>query len=235
MWCATTWIAAASVLNVCRAAAKLAFRWLTRNGNWPACIAAILSTYSETQRIFRMSWTKTFEQALIRLNEHHSPLRIAVVGLGHPLLGDDAAGHELAHRLKEALQDHEDVLVVASGSVPENVSGSLRRFWPDLVILIDAAELGEEPGSMRWIPWQEASCCRSSSHSLPLRDVCAYWQQELLSEIWLLGIQPSAIRFDTPLSPTLRSTIDSASKKLISLLDLHHPARRKPEELHESP
>ena len=38
-----------------------------------------------------------------------------------------------------------------AGPAPENFTGPLRRFRPDLVLLVDAAQMDAEPGTIGWL------------------------------------------------------------------------------------
>jgi hydrogenase 3 maturation protease len=87
-------------------------------------------------------WSSLLKQALTAQKTRNQP-RVAVVGVGHELRGDDAAGVIAARLLKAVLADDDPVLVVEGGSAPENHTGPLRRFAPDLVLLVDTAQMGE--------------------------------------------------------------------------------------------
>src|SRR5688572_985737 len=86
------------------------------------------------------SWQESLSQTIKRLTkpDNDSPPRIAVLGVGQAIRGDDGAGVLLAQRL-EALGGHSGLLAVDGGPAPENFTGLLRRFQPDLVLLADAA------------------------------------------------------------------------------------------------
>src|SRR5512139_3912125 len=79
--------------------------------------------------------------------------RIAIVGVGNFERSDDAAGILVARGLlygrHGALPEH--ILVIDAGHAPENSTGELRRFGPQGVLFVDAAEMGEVPGTIRWI------------------------------------------------------------------------------------
>ena len=121
------------------------------------------------------SWESSLHQKLAqrcraaRPGRRCDPPRIAIVGIGHQLRGDDAAGVMAARALKQLYGQVPDrrLLVVDAGPAPENCTGPLRRFDPDLVILIDAAEMNEAPGTIRWLAWQETSGLSASTHTLP--------------------------------------------------------------------
>jgi hydrogenase 3 maturation protease len=81
-------------------------------------------------------------------------LRIAILGIGNELNGDDAAGLWCARsfaalaRCGERFGNKERVLIIEAGPSPESFGGPLRRFAPDLVLLVDAAEMGERLGTI---------------------------------------------------------------------------------------
>jgi hydrogenase 3 maturation protease len=144
--------------------------------------------------------------------------RIAVVGVGHELRGDDAAGMVLAQMLKSKVSEKQEILVIPAGSAPENCTGLLRRFAPDLVLLIDAAHMDLEPGEIQWLDWQTTMGLSASTHSLPLHMFSSYLCSELGCEVALLGIQPASISLGVDLSPNVRETVMRAGNALCEIL-----------------
>ena len=120
--------------------------------------------------------------------------RIAIVGIGNTLRSDDAAGILVVRALMKSrfMPDLKTVLVIDAGHAPENVTGGLRLFSPDVVLLIDAAEMGELPGTVRWVEMDEIEGMSASTHSLPLSMLASYLNWELKCEVALLGIQPAS-------------------------------------------
>ncbi len=149
--------------------------------------------------------------------------RVAVIGIGNELKGDDAAGILVARALNEIVQARQAsrpapiqgtnsceapaaVLVIDAGLAPENYTGPLRRFRPDLVVLIDAAELGKQPGQYAWVDWQEVDGFSASTHILPPSVFARYLVQELSCKVEFLGIQPATLDFDAkPSTPVLEA------------------------------
>lgn len=76
-----------------------------------------------------------------------------------------------------------------AGHAPENSTAELRRFAPGIILLIDAAEMGEAPGTIRWIDMEELDGMSASTHSMPLSMLAKYLTLELDCEVKLLGIQ----------------------------------------------
>jgi hydrogenase 3 maturation protease len=145
--------------------------------------------------------------------------RVAVVGVGNELNGDDAAGVEVARALIPPLQGRDDVLVIEGGPAPENVSGALRRFAPDAVLLIDAADLGEPPGKTRWIDFDAITGLSASTHTLPLSLLARYLSAELGCEVALLGIQPGDLSFGAPLSAPVRAAVEAIITAIRELIN----------------
>lgn len=139
------------------------------------------------------------------------PPRVAVVGVGQVLNGDDAAGVAVAQALQPLEDEHERLLIIDAGPAPENVTGALRRFSPDFILFVDAAQMEEPPGTVRWLEWEEISGVSASTHTLPLHMVAAYLQTELGAEVALLGIQPGIMLPGTDISPAVQHAVDEVA------------------------
>lgn len=173
---------------------------------------------------------RLWQEALSRnlaLPEGECPPHVAIVGVGHPLRGDDAAGLVLAEMLQPQLASTANVLVVEGGSAPENCTGLLRRFDPELIILVDTAAMDLPPGAVRWLTWQDEVTDKSlTSHALPLRVLVRYLAAELGCPITILGIQPAELTFDTPLSPPVKEAVEMIAQQLVDVFAIQEGAVR---------
>ena len=160
-------------------------------------------------------WQASLRQALKSRPRSDRPARVAVVGVGVELCGDDAAGVALAQTLRRRSCDGDTLLVIDAGPALENTGGLLRRFGPDLVLVVDAAQMDEPPGAVRWLRWQDTAGLSASTHTLPIHMFAAYLTQELGCEVALLGIQPAQNAFDTPLSPQVARAVEATADALI--------------------
>jgi hydrogenase 3 maturation protease len=131
------------------------------------------------------------------------------------LRGDDAAGVKIARALQSRLPKSDALAVIDAGCAPENQTGTLRRFTPDLVLLIDAAQMDEAPGAVRWLDWQTASGLGASTHTLPLAVFARYLVAELGCQVKLIGIQPGDTSIGSPLSPEVQQTVDEIARRLL--------------------
>ncbi len=156
------------------------------------------------------------------MNSNFNGLRVAVIGIGNELNGDDAAGVLAARALKVELANHNaienpagkentkpvELLVIDAGPAPENFSGSLRRFRPDRVLLIDAADMGKPDGSVVWVDWQDVEGFSGSTHILSPAILAKFLVQDLGCQVTFIGIQPAALEFLSPVSAAVQKAID---------------------------
>jgi hydrogenase 3 maturation protease len=130
--------------------------------------------------------------------------------VGSDLRGDDSAGLVLARRLlsDERFKNVSDFLVLEGGPAPENLTGKLRAFQPELVLFIDAAHMDASPGAIQWIPLDAIDGMSASSHSLPLSILAKYITTELGCEVAVLGIQPGQNEIEAEITPAVCAAVD---------------------------
>ena len=96
----------------------------------------------------------------------------------------------IVRSLSQNLPEQSGWLLVEAGLAPENFTGTLRRFQPDLVVLIDAAEMGLSVGKVACLDWRKTGGWSASTHILPLNMMSAFLVSELGCQVMVLGIQP---------------------------------------------
>ena len=135
---------------------------------------------------------ETWRAALRR--EVRRSARVAVLGVGHPSRGDDAAGTLVARRiLAGRALPPERALVVAAGEAPESFTGVVRRFGPDLVVVVDAARGGRRPGRVFLFDERDIADEDLSSHRIPLSRLARYVRETMGCRVVLVGIEPAAV------------------------------------------
>jgi hydrogenase 3 maturation protease len=153
------------------------------------------------------------------------PARIAILGVGNELNGDDAAGVRVVRELAARLAATPGVLLIDGGTAPENFTGPLRRFRPDLVLEIDAADFNAAPGTTRWIDWRRADGLSASTHTLPPSVLARYLVCELGCEVALVGIQPADLTFGERMSPEVEKAVTDLAGELCAWLSASAPLR----------
>ena len=124
--------------------------------------------------------------------------RLAIVGIGDELIPPDRLGMYAAREIEK--QQLPGVEVFLAGTVPESITGPLRRYQPDHVLFLDAADMGARPGTIAVIEPEQIQASLVSTHVLPLSVVMEYVERETGAGVTLLGIQPDLSGADKDLS-----------------------------------
>jgi hydrogenase 3 maturation protease len=143
--------------------------------------------------------------------------RIAIVGVGNEMRGDDAAGMLIVRALGLRVANLEGLRIIEGGHAPENATGELRKFSPELVLLIDAADMGKEAGSIALIPMEQIDGVSASTHSLPLSMLARYLTLELKCEVALLGIQPKSVEMGETVSDEVNQAVSDIAEEISML------------------
>ncbi len=120
--------------------------------------------------------------------------------------------------LQKKLSQSNHLLLMEGGTAPENTTGTLRRFRPDLIMMIDSAEMDRPAGSVMLVKMEGLDGFSASTHTLPPSVLAEFLQRELGCRVVLLGIQPLTLEFDAPLSGPVKKAISKISRTLISAL-----------------
>jgi len=111
------------------------------------------------------------------------------------------------------------VLLIDAGPAPESFTGPLRRFQPGLVLIVDAAGMGERPGTVRWLDWQETLGFSGSTHTLPPHLLAGFLSAEIGCRVVLLGIEPATLEFNHQVSTPVNRSITNIVNRLAGLLE----------------
>lgn len=141
-----------------------------------------------------------------------------IIGIGNELRGDDAAGVEVVRRLQE--YDLPGVTLIDSGTVPENFLGPVVNTRPDRVLLIDAADMNEKPGTFHELDGNTLDWSTFSTHTNVLKLVMDYIGQETAADVRLIGIQPVSCGFGDTMSECVLESIDRLVDDLIRQLQI---------------
>jgi len=165
------------------------------------------------------------QEVLAPLLKGSAGCRLAVLGIGNELNGDDAAGVLVARKVKQSLSvsgryPAEHLYVVEAGPSPESFTGPLRRFAPDLVLLVDAAELRQPPGTTLCFDWVDAEGLSASTHTLPPSMLAKFIMRELGSAVLLVGIQAKSLELDSGVSPEVLQAVNRVADEIVEGLEI---------------
>ncbi|HEX7485949.1 MAG TPA: hydrogenase 3 maturation endopeptidase HyCI [Vicinamibacterales bacterium] len=146
------------------------------------------------------------------------PARVAVLGVGNDMNGDDGAGVCVVRALAAAMAATPGVLLIDGGTAPENFTGPLRRFRPDLVVEIDAADQDQAAGTTAWIDWRDADGMSASTHTLPPSVLANFLSTDVGCRVALIGVQPATLEMGRGLSPAVATAVQQLAGQLSAWL-----------------
>jgi hydrogenase 3 maturation protease len=142
-----------------------------------------------------------------------------VLGIGNRLGGDDAAGtcvvdmlNQRRHRARALLPA--EIMAIDAGTAPESYTSVIRQHRPDLLILVDAADMGLPPGALRTIAPEKISVLSFSTHHMPLSMFIAY-VKEFCGKVLLVGVQPERTEADRGISIAVRKSVKELADAIV--------------------
>jgi len=143
--------------------------------------------------------------------------KIAIVGIGNTIRGDDGAGPELIERLgKTQLTTHDkQLLLIDAGEVPENYLSKIVEFNPETILLIDAVDFNESPGKIKLVEQDEIINTGFSTHNSSLVLVINYLRNEIEADILFLGIQPKGTALMAGLSEPVEASVSEIEDAIL--------------------
>lgn len=131
-----------------------------------------------------------------------------LLGVGNDIRGDDAIGEEVAREFEREGWDVEDC-----GTMPENFIPHIEEGIYQEVVIVDAANMGLEPGEIRRVPRDRLGVFTMSTHALPLSLVMDFLAGKA-ETVTLIGIQPKDMSLREGMTPEL----EKAKEELLELL-----------------
>lgn len=144
--------------------------------------------------------------------------RTAILGVGSILRSDDGAGMYLIELLERALGERGDLLLLGGSTAPENFTGVIKDFAPDTLLVVDASQMGDEPGAVTLIPEDRISGATFSTHMLPMPVMLSYLREECGCAVHVIGIQPKSIEMGEEMCAEVRAAVEALAADIIDLL-----------------
>lgn len=137
--------------------------------------------------------------------------RIAVIGLGNPLMGDDGFGLAALARLQEQWMLDPRVDIVDGGTWGLNLLPVLEAH--DSVLLLDAIRAGQAPGTVVMLGGEEVPrrlSTKLSPHQIDLREILALAELRgaLPQRLVAIGVEPAMVDLEAALSPAAEKALE---------------------------
>jgi hydrogenase 3 maturation protease len=149
--------------------------------------------------------------------------RVAVLGVGSLLCGDDALGLVLIEETRKSLKGVKRCVplkLFSCGATPENYTGEVKKFRPSHILIVDALDMGETAGKIVLTEAGGKSANVSfSTHALPMKVLANYLIRSLGCRIICIGIQPKTIGFSCAArAPFLSDKVHKSVKRVSGLI-----------------
>ena len=136
---------------------------------------------------------------------------VLVLGIGNLVMSDDGVGVRVVQELQRSYRFPENVTIVDGGTLGLDLLPMLENVTH--LILVDAVETGEKPGTMVRLIGEELPIAletKLSPHQMGLKDLLAV--SELMGhtpgEMVLIGVQPGCIEMGTEMTAEVDAKVD---------------------------
>lgn len=133
--------------------------------------------------------------------------KLAIVGIGNIIRGDDGLGPKLIEILKS--RPCTSAALFDCGTAPENYIFPILSTSCDTVVLVDAADIGKEPGAVAVFDLDNISRVSFSTHNPSPRlftDLLKTGKDDM--NIFVISVQPKTTNIGAPLSPEVLSSLE---------------------------
>ena len=142
--------------------------------------------------------------------------KLAILGVGSELRGDDIAGMVAAEIILKA--NRKNVAVFLGATAPENFTGEIKKFKPSHLLIIDAADTSAKPGTIDLISPEIVGGVSFSTHMMPLKIMVDYIRNSIKCETWIVGIQPKVLKFGSRPSKIVIASAKEVAEAILSVI-----------------
>ena len=150
--------------------------------------------------------------------------KVIIVGIGNILRGDDGLGPVFIERLILRLQEGAklkgkmELVCFDAGTTPENYAGKIIKEKPGTILIVDALHLGKNPGDYEILKKEDIAKCGLTTHDLSPNMFIDYLEKETKANIYMLGVQPEAIKMNTGLSEPVIQALNKIEEGLLECI-----------------
>lgn len=140
--------------------------------------------------------------------------KLIILGVGNELKSDDGVGPFIIKNLMAEDIESDRLLLIDSGTVPENFTGKIRKENPSHVIIVDACLMGCRPGDIMIVDKDDFTNIGISTHSMSLSYFVKYLERDMDFKIIFVGIEPETM--DWGANPT--ENVEKAAFDFIKII-----------------
>ena len=164
------------------------------------------------------TWISDLNSTLESVRQQNPNFCVIIMGVGNTLHGDDALGPVIARMLHPTFENNDRILVIDAGTMPENFTGVIRRFHPDVLLLIDTSQPVSSPGAIRMLRPDVIQHYSVSTHRTSLNLFSKYLLESLDCAVTILTIEAVDVSLNQGLSLPVRRAARLITRDLAKLL-----------------
>ncbi len=132
--------------------------------------------------------------------------KMLFVGIGNVLKSDDGVGVYICRKIKErgAISS-----LTVEASI-ENYIGKINSLNPDILILVDCADMKLAPGSFKLMTLNQIQDKTCNTHNISLRRLSEFFRMQ----VFILGIQPEKVEFGENISYLVKTVANKIIKQI---------------------
>jgi hydrogenase 3 maturation protease len=139
--------------------------------------------------------------------------KVLLLGVGNRLRGDDGIGSYLVKRLEKKI----NIPLIDASDVPENYIGPIEASGANLVLIVDAADIGANPGEIALVDLDKIKNLGFSTHTANLSLLFMVIPQDKRPDAVLVAVQPGSTETGRGLSEAVRNSLDGLEHLFLQL------------------
>lgn len=139
--------------------------------------------------------------------------KVLLLGVGNRLRGDDGVGSYLVKRLQKKIT----IPLIDASDVPENYIGPIESSGANLVLIVDAADIGAKPGEIALVDLNKVRNFGFSTHTANLSLLFKVIPQDKRPDAVLVAVQPGSTETGRGLSEAVRDSLDGLEHLFLQL------------------
>jgi hydrogenase 3 maturation protease len=149
--------------------------------------------------------------------------KVAVIGVGSELMQDDAAGVTVVKTLEKKFgESNSKFKIIAGHTTPENFTSIIKEFHPEHLIIVDAADLKQQPGSIIDLPVESVNDYTLGTHKLSLILMIRYLKETIGCGFTVLAIQYKSVEFNGKMTNEVKDGVKRTISLLTEILEKHY-------------
>jgi hydrogenase 3 maturation protease len=146
--------------------------------------------------------------------------KIVILGIGSELVQDDAAGVSVAKALEKKFgEGNSKFKIIAGHTTPENFTSIIKEFHPEHLIIVDAADLKQQPGTIMDVPVEVLNDYTLGTHKLSLIMMIRYLKETIGCGFTVLAIQYKNIEFNGKMTKEVKAGVKKTTGLLSEILE----------------